>query len=709
MIDKNEIIKTKLAIRQVALFFLLAVPVLLVQAIKVEAYGNHLDYTFSGNGLVGSINGSSAPDVAVQSDDKVVIASGTQGNFRLVRLNSNGTIDTSFAGDGSLSIDFGVAASTATAVAIQPDGKIVVAGYAGSDFAVARVNASGILDLSFSNDGRATFDFQGGVDFGRALALLPNGKIVVVGDVDGGLAFGVLQLNADGSPDTSFSSDGKVITDIGGEERAYDVGIGIDGKIVVAGTTRLFGSSHDDFAVVRYNTNGTLDTTFDADGRLTTDFNGLNNRAFAMKLLPSGAFVVAGDSSVVGGYSAITIARYSAAGVLDPSFSGVGWGMYNLNPDGSEHVFDLVVNAATGDMFLGGSINNTEPGTDMLLMRVLGNGRLDHEFGTGGRVITIQGRDFHLAAHAIAMNSSGKIVVAGTSHFEPASITTLFAGRYTLDGAAAPADMTGDAVADYAIFRPSTGANWILDSQSGANSAFQFGATGDIPVPGDYDRDGKTDIAVYRQGTWYVLRSSNLSYFAVPFGVAGDKPTQADFDGDGLCDPAVFRPSNGTWYVSNTTGFISSIQFGLGDDLPVQADYDGDGLADVSVFRPSTGTWYLQRSKFGFVSRQFGLSGDRPVPADYDADGRADISVWRPSSGVWYTIRSQSNSITTAQFGSPGDIPGPANFDFDGKADLTVFRPSNGVWYVQKSSGGTNIVQYGLAGDIPFSSAYTPQ
>ncbi|HQU84655.1 MAG TPA: VCBS repeat-containing protein [Pyrinomonadaceae bacterium] len=262
-------------------------------------------------------------------------------------------------------------------------------------------------------------------------------------------------------------------------------------------------------------------------------------------------------------------------------------------------------------------------------------------------------------------------------------------------------DFNGDRVSDIANWQSSNG-QWSYLANVNSNSFF-WGNSFDKPVPGDYDGDGKTDAAVFRNdGNWYVLQSSTGSLYALGFGFSTDIPISADYDGDGKTDIAVYRPSTGDWHIwLMGPQQYRGIHWGISEDLPVPADFDGDGKTDLAVFRPSTGFWYYFRSSdAGFGAVNWGRNNDIPIPADYDYDGKADIAVFRKAGGTWFILHSADGNYTQAAFGQDGDLPMPIDSDGDGVLELGVYRPSAFTWY---SSGQPLLIwaQYGSAQTKP--------
>jgi hypothetical protein len=279
-------------------------------------------------------------------------------------------------------------------------------------------------------------------------------------------------------------------------------------------------------------------------------------------------------------------------------------------------------------------------------------------------------------------------------------------------GPSSRGDFDADGRTDIAVFRPSTG-EWLrVNSRTGTRETATLGQNGDIPAAADFDGDGQADVAAFRpsSGKWLIRDSGTLQVRTVQWGgTTADIPAPADYDGDGRADIAVFRPSNGYWYIlQSATNTPRYVQWGgTTGDIPAAGDYDGDGRADIAFFSPSNGYWYLRRSAAGIQYVQWGgTAADVPAPGDYDGDGKTDVAFWRPSDNYWYIKSSATGAARYVRWGGvPTDVPVPGDYDQDGITDQAFFRPGDGYWYILQSRTRTaRYVKLGTFGDIPIPS-----
>ncbi|MGI8494136.1 MAG: FG-GAP repeat domain-containing protein [Pyrinomonadaceae bacterium] len=239
----------------------------------------------------------------------------------------------------------------------------------------------------------------------------------------------------------------------------------------------------------------------------------------------------------------------------------------------------------------------------------------------------------------------------------------------------------------------------------------------------DFDGDGKTDIAVYRQsdGYWYISKSSG-GYLFIPWGKSSDQPMPGDYDGDGKADFTVFRDgatermTSNHWYILRSSDYMfRSVSFGLIEQQNTSysappADYDGDGKTDLAtITKPyeiisgtptATATYFdvLQSSNNSTMRRVLPATfSSSIVSADFDGDGKADFTTYNGyNNGLWTIEQSSNGAVKNISFGLSDDVRVPADYDGDGKADVAVWRRSNGYWYwLSSRDGNFNSFQFG--------------
>jgi uncharacterized delta-60 repeat protein len=358
--------------------------------------------------------------VTVQADGKILVAGssspggGITYDFALVRYNPDGSLDTSFDSDGKVTTDFGVS-DYGKSVTLQADGKILVAGNtmnygsAPDTFSLARYNSDGSLDTSFDGDGKVTTDFGPALNTGLAgqsIAMQGDGKILVAGYSQG--TFKLVRYNTDGSLDPSFDGDGKVNTAFGFGFYSYAqfVNLQTDGKILVTGWGYPTSITNSFFLLARYNPDGSLDTSFDTDGMAWTGMS--PSYGFSSTLQTDGKILVAGGSP-----GSVALARFNPNGSMDASFGIGGSGTVNtvVNSGFStsfEYSYSVTVQA-DGKILVAGSGS----GIDFILVRYNADGSLDTSFDGDGKVMTDFGAyDF---GDSLTVQADGKILVAGYS------------------------------------------------------------------------------------------------------------------------------------------------------------------------------------------------------------------------------------------------------------------------------------------------------
>ncbi len=388
---------------------------------------NEPDCAFGASGRRATTFGSSDTAAAVTSFGSSYYVAGTtstNGNdFAVWKVNSTGRSDTSFNTDGKVEIDFAASSNDeGKAIVVDSSGKILVAGSSNGDFAVIRLNTNGTLDNTFDGDGKFTVN-MGGIDAASGIKIDSGGRVVVAGSSFIGSSgdFAVIRLNSTGVLDSSFSGDGMTSVTFGSDDIGTSLAIDDNGRIVVGGYTNVNNvtTGPNDMGVARFLATGALDTSFSGDGLQTIDFTN-DDRAWAVAVYPNtdpsngGKVILAGQWD--GGSSDYAVVRLDSSGVLDTTFSGDGkfnttFGVGSFG--GAEFARSAVIDAS-GRLYVGGYTDAGANPDNFGLIRLTGTGVLDTTFDTDGKAIyDMNATDDE--AYGMAINSNADLGIAGTA------------------------------------------------------------------------------------------------------------------------------------------------------------------------------------------------------------------------------------------------------------------------------------------------------
>ncbi|MGJ8746083.1 T9SS type A sorting domain-containing protein [Polaribacter sp.] len=411
-----------------------------------------LDPTFGTNGIAitevsNNLINDGGKSVLVKDDGTILVTGYTtnaNGNsdFALVQYDSNGILDSSFGTNGIAVLDINGFDEEASFSLLQSDGKIITVGHttnSNKDIIVARFNSNGTLDTTYAINGLFTYD-SGADDFGKKVAILPDNKIFIGCEISSN--YGIIKISETGTVITSFGTNGITTTDLGSVDSLRDLKLQSDGKILIAGTSGKNDIGDGDVydkALIRHNSDGSLDNTFNSTGIIFTSFeSGKNDGGYAINIQPDGKIIINGSSEDNQGYDNIALTRYNTDGSIDESFGTNGTTFTNY----SDYDFSFTSLIQTdGKIILGGYfINVTTLQRDLILLRYTNNGILDNTFGNNGITTTDLNNNSRDFGFSLAFQSNNKILFAGYTK-ENGNTYDFAIARYIIDSSLGTDDL----------------------------------------------------------------------------------------------------------------------------------------------------------------------------------------------------------------------------------------------------------------------------
>lgn len=618
---------------------------ILATTVMVSAADSDLDPSFDGDGIVTTSHGEfeQINDIVIQPDGKIV-AAGHSGIFHdsiqeplsmmVARYNADGSLDATFGSGGIVTTDIGTYAK-AWAVAIQADGKIVIGGRSGTlfqpDFTLVRYNPNGSLDTSFGTGGIVITSFGAFAQI-EDVAIQPDNKIVVTGDAPGAGSlsmFTVARYNTDGSLDATFDGDGVSQAVPAGFSVSpglvpQAIALQADQKIAIAGFCL---DSSLKFCVSRYNSNGSLDNTFDSDGLVMTDFDS-SSGGFAndLSIQADGRIVAAGQSFSPSGVIP-ALARYNPDGSLDTSFDSDG---RVTMPNSVQFESAALALQSNGKMVIVGR-GFLFFGSVITVARFNSDGSIDQTFGSGGIVTTSVGTE-QSAATAVATQTDGRIVAGGYGNFDIGAEATL---------------------SDFALVRYGVAANHPPNvTITGPPSGSIFAVNTPVNFTGTFSDDPGDTHTV----EWSFESITQPGTIVVPvFPTSGSADTTYTFTEPGLYKVSLKVTDNN--FLSTTATTVNGLEA-----LVVIYDPDGKWVSGGGWFDSPQGAFVQMpgasgKASFGFVSR-YQSGATLPIGSTRFHLNAAGLN-FQSTSYEWLVI-----SGNKAQYKGAGTINGSGSYQF---------------------------------------------
>ncbi len=649
--------------------------------------------TTDGDLIVPGFDAIPAAVAAYQSDGKSLAVGSAHGDMVVVRYNDDGSFDTTFGVGGVVRIDFDNDHDVAAGVAVDSAGRILVVGYAiqratGYDIAVARLTSAGALDTEFDADGKQTIDFGNTHEEGYGVAVDADGRVVVAGYSRRGVAvtdwdFAVARLTTGGSLDSEFDTDGRQTVDFGNtQDQGYGVAVDSGDRIVVSGWSRYSGLTGDDFAVARLTVTGALDDEFDTDGRQTINF-GYAGYDYGDSVVVDSAdrIIVAGSSeSHLGTGYDFAVARLTTSGALDVEFDRDGRQTIDFGRMGD--FAQSVAMDSAGRIVLGGHSEQPTTGYDFAAARLTSTGALDAEFDNDGRQTIDLGTQWDIC-DALAVDPSDRVLMAGRITSQATGITFTVArltsvgsldvgfhddGTHFTDIGQPGAEVAYDVVAyqsdGKSLAVGSSGGDMLVVRYNDDGSLdATFGVGGKVRIRfGDTYAEGAS-IAVDSAGrivvAGYSVRQETYnqdSDFAVA-RLTSDGNLDSEFSGDGLLRIDFGSVSDKGYSVAVDSAdrvivagysdqrsiyVLTVARLTIGGEL--DGEFDGDG-------------WQTIAGITGFDGSVAVDSADRVVVAglSYDAATDLDFAVARLTSGGLLDVEFDGDGKQTVDFGASYD------------------------------------------------------